>query len=92
MYVLVRDSMREEPDASSQAPDRPCTHSSRRVIRLRWPYTEAGIMRARFVTEHGRQFDVSPLYQTEGGWAFTICSDCAQRAMTALAVFLVLPA
>ena len=81
--------MREEPDAACQDPDRPCTHPSRRVIRLRWPYAEAGIMRARFVTEHGRQFDVSPLYHTEGGWAFTICSDCAKRTVAALTVFLV---
>jgi hypothetical protein len=80
--------MRKEHDASSQAPDRPCDHCSRRVIRLWWPHADATIIRVRFATEHGSQFDVSPLYKTEGGWAFSICRECAKRTAVALAVFL----
>jgi hypothetical protein len=86
----VKDSMRKEHDASGQDPDRLCDHCSRRVIRLWWPYADASIIRVRFATENGGQFGVSPLYKTEGAWAFSICRECAKRTMTALAVFLML--
>jgi hypothetical protein len=59
-------------------PRRRCDHADRRVIRLRWPYAEAGIVRARLVTENGHRFAVSPLFSIDGGWAFSICRECAR--------------
>jgi hypothetical protein len=71
-------------DQGSQPPDPCCDHDSRRVIRLRWPYAEASIVRTRLVTENASQFDVSPLYRTAAGWAFSICRECARRGAVAL--------
>jgi hypothetical protein len=69
-------------------PDPRCDHKSRRVIRLRWPYAEANLVRARLISDTGSRFEVSPLYEMEGGWAFSICRECAQHGVLALAVFL----
>jgi hypothetical protein len=71
-------------DEGSQPPDPRCDHDSRRVIRLRWQYPEASIVRARLVSENGSRFDVSPLYKIAAGWAFSICRECAKRAAVAL--------
>jgi len=54
------------------------------VIRLRWPYAEASIVRARLVSETGTRFDVSPLFRIASGWAFSICRECAKRTAMAL--------
>jgi hypothetical protein len=78
----------------SPEPEPHCDHTARRVIRLRWPYPEAMVVRARLVTDTGGQFDVSPLYRADAGWAFSICRECAMRgavALAALLVVLVLP-
>jgi hypothetical protein len=72
---------------SSAPPRRGCSHEDRRVIRLNWPYAEARVVRARLVAETGRRFEVSPLFRTDGDWAFSICRDCATRRALALAVF-----
>jgi hypothetical protein len=71
-------------DEGSQPPEPCCEHKSRRVIRLRWPYAEANIVRARLVTENGSRFDVSPLYRIAAGWAFSICQECAKRSALAV--------
>lgn len=71
-------------------PEPSCIHKSRRVIRLRWRYAEASIVRTRLVTETGARFDVSPLYRTEAGWAFAICPECGKRTVLALAIFLLM--
>jgi hypothetical protein len=71
-------------DEGSQPPAPLCDHDGRRVIRLRWPYAEASIVRARLVTENGSHFDVSPLYRIAAGWAFSICRECAKRGAAAL--------
>jgi hypothetical protein len=71
-------------------PRRRCDHADRRVIRLRWPYAEAGIVRARLVAENGHRFAVSPLFRIDGGWAFSICRECARRGAVNLEVVLVI--
>jgi hypothetical protein len=84
--------MEEKDCASLPGADRRCDHDSRRVIRLRWPYAEANIIRARLVTENGNHFDVSPLYETKTGWAFSICRECAKRTAIAVVIFLMIVA
>jgi hypothetical protein len=71
-------------------PEPHCDHTARRVILLRWPYPEAVIVRARLVTDTGGQFDVSPLYRAEAGWAFSICRECVKRGAAALAALLLI--
>jgi hypothetical protein len=56
------------------------------VIHLRWPYAEAHVVRARLLVETGSRFEVSPLFRTDGGWAFSICRECAMRRALVLAV------
>ena len=83
--------MRKEDDvASGRDTDQSCDHNGRRVIRLRLPYGEVSVVRARLVTENGSQFDVSPVYRIDAGWAFSICRECAKRSLIALAIFCVL--
>jgi hypothetical protein len=77
-------AMKEKHCESLPGDDQRCDHDSRRVIRLRWPYAEANIIRARLVTENGNRFDVSPLYSIAAGWAFSICRECAKRGAVAL--------
>jgi hypothetical protein len=70
--------MNSRIEALSREPGARCDHTSRREIRLRWPYPEARIVRARLISETGTRFDVSPLYEIDGGWAITICRECAK--------------
>lgn len=70
--------MNSRIEALSREPGARCDHKSRREIRLRWPYPEARIVRARLISETGTRFDVSPLYEIDGGWAITICRECAK--------------
>jgi hypothetical protein len=69
--------------------DHDCDHADRRVIRLRLPYVEATMVRTRLVTETGMQYDVSPLYRMDHGWAFSMCRECAKRVLALTAVMLV---
>ena len=85
--MLLIPGVNDADEAPRPEPKPRCDHKSRRVIRLRWPYVEASIVRARLVTETGSQFDVSPLYRMDAGWAFTICRECAKRRL-AVAIFL----
>jgi hypothetical protein len=82
--------MDQRSEAPSREPEARCDHKSRRVIRLRWPYPEARIVRARLVSDTGTQFDVSPLYETDEGWAITMCRECAKARGAALAIFLLI--
>jgi hypothetical protein len=75
-------------------PNRRCDHDGRRVIRLRHlPYVEATMVRTRLVTEMGIQYDVSPLYRIDRGWALSVCRECAKRvlALVLFALTLALP-
>ena len=74
-------------DSSSHLPRRLCDHDDRRMIHLRWRYPEAEVVRARLLAETGRRFEVSPLFRVDGGWAFSICRECATRRALVLAVF-----
>jgi hypothetical protein len=80
--------MSDPNEPLSPEPEPHCDHTARRVIRLRWPYAEAIVVRARLVTDTGGQFDVSPLYRADAGWAFSICRECAKREAVALATLL----
>jgi hypothetical protein len=84
--------MNSRIEALSREPGARCDHKSRREIRLRWPYPEARIVRARLISETGTRFDVSPLYEIDGGWAITICRECAKTPAVslALAIFLLI--
>jgi hypothetical protein len=88
--LLSFSSMDDANGTRRREPEQHCDHAGRRVIRLRWPYVEASIVRARLVADTGNQFDVSPLYRAEGCWAFSICRECAKRGIAAIAVFLLI--
>jgi hypothetical protein len=76
--------------ARNPDPNRGCDHRSLRVIRLCLPYVEATMVRTRLVTETAMQYDVSPLYRINGGWALNMCRECAKRGLAIVIFVLVL--
>jgi hypothetical protein len=57
--------------------DQRCEAQSHRVIRLRFPYGEANVVRARLISELGAD-SVSPLRRGATGWVIVLCRECAR--------------
>jgi hypothetical protein len=80
--------MRKGDSAARAVPDPRCGYESHRTVRLRLPHVEAEMVRMVLATETGLRFEVSRLYRLEGGWALTICRECAKRGLLAAVVFI----
>lgn len=68
--------MQDSGQASQDGSGERCGDPNHRVVQLRFPYTEANIIRTRLITEIGAD-RVSRLRRTDEGWAIVICRECA---------------
>jgi hypothetical protein len=68
--------MHDDEQVSRIGPGERCGDPDHRVVRLRFSYTEASIIRARLISDMGAD-RVSRLRRTDGGWAMVICRECA---------------